>query len=79
MTDGRYAREDAVSFFRERLSALGTGEDEELFGALLIKQIADNDLYELAEDVREIYRQGKADTEFEGDFDDFFDDLLRRN
>ena len=75
LTDGRYAREDAVSFFRERLSALGTGEDEELFGALLIKQIADNDLYELAEDVREIYRQGKADTEFEGDFDDFFDGL----
>lgn len=75
LRDGGYAREDAVSFFRERLSALGTGEDEELFGALLIRQIADSDLYELAEDVREIYRQGKVDTEFEGDFDDFFDDL----
>ena len=75
LRDGGYAREDAVSFFRERLSALGTGEDEELFGVLLIRQIADSDLYELAEDVREIYRQGKVDTEFEGDFDDFFDDL----
>lgn len=75
LRDGGYAREDAVSFFRERLPALGTGEDEELFGALLIRQIADSDLYELAEDVREIYRQGKVDTEFEGDFDDFFDDL----
>lgn len=76
LRDGMYAREDAVSFFRERLSALGSGENEELFGALLVKQIADNGLYELAEDVREVYRQEKIDLEFEGDFDDFFDDLF---
>ena len=75
LRDGGYAREDAVSFFRERLSALGTGKNEELFCSLLVRQIAGSDLYELAEDVREIYRQGKVDTEFEGDFDDFFDDL----
>lgn len=75
LRDGGYAREDAVSFFRERLSALGTGEDEELFGALLVSQIARSDLYELAEDVREAYRQEKIDLEYLGDFDDFFDDL----
>lgn len=78
LRDGGYAREDAVSFFRERLSALGTGEDEELFGALLVSQIARSDLYELAEDVREAYRQEKIDLEYLGDFDDFFDDLYNK-
>lgn len=73
--DGRYAREEALPFFRERLSALGTGKNEALFGSLLVRQIADNDLYELAEDVREVYRQEKIDLDFGGGFDDFFDDL----
>lgn len=75
LRDGRYAREEALPFFRECVSAVGTGEDEGLFGSLLVKQIADSDLYELAEDVRELYRQGKIDLDFEGGFDEFFDNL----
>lgn len=76
LRDGGLTREDAVSFLRERLSALGTGEYEELFGALLANQIADSDLYELTEDVRKAYRQEKIDLDYLGDFEDFFDDLF---
>lgn len=75
LKDGGLSREDAITFFRERLSALGTGNDEAYFGALTVSQIADNDLYELTEDVREAYRKDKIDLQFMGDFEDFFDDL----
>ncbi len=73
--DGRLPRETMISFLRERLEALGEGEDEQTFGAMLADAIAECDLYELAEDVREVYRQGKADPMHLGDFDGFFDYL----
>ena len=73
--DGRLSREDAVRFLRERLAALGVSETEQLFGALLVRFVANNDLYELVEDVRSAYCQEKVEVEFFGAFDDFFDAL----
>lgn len=79
LRDGRLPREELVVFLRERLAALEDGEDEEDFGAMLAKFIADNDLYELAEDVREAYRQEKIDVMYIGDFDGFFDELYNED
>ena len=42
--DGRLPREEFVSFLRERLAALGTGENEEIFGGMIAGLIANNDL-----------------------------------
>lgn len=74
--DGRMDREDLVGFIRERLSAIGRGGDEEIFAAMLAECVAAEDLFELTEDVRKIYRLGKADTMFLGDFDGFLDALF---
>ena len=73
--DGRLSREDAVRFLRERLTALGGSEAEQLFGALLVRFAANNNLYELVEEVRSAYRQDQVEVDFFGDFDDFFDAL----
>lgn len=73
--DGRLQREELVGFLRERLTLLGEGEDEEIFGAMIASLVADNDLYELAEDVREAFRLGKIDLMHMGDFDSFFDSI----
>lgn len=73
--DGRLAREDLAGFLRERLAALGESDDEEIFGAMIVSLIADNDLYELTEDVREVFRLEKIDLMHLGDFDSFFDYL----
>lgn len=73
--DGRLPREELIEFLRERLSLLGGGEDEEIFGGMLVSLIASNDLYELAEDVREAYRLEKIDLMRMGEFDHFFDYL----
>jgi len=75
LRDGRLPREDLVNFLRERLAALGDEENEAVFGGMMVSFIADNDLYELAEDVREAFRQEKIDLMQMGDFDDFFDSL----
>lgn len=75
LRDGRLSREETAGFLRERLALLGDGEDEEIFGSMVISLIADNDLYELAEDVREAFRLGKIDLMRLGDFDQFFDYL----
>lgn len=73
--DGRLPREEFVSFLRERLAALGTGENEEIFGGMIAGLIANNDLYELVEDVREAFRLEKIDVMHLGEFDGFFDYL----
>lgn len=73
--DGRLPREEMIDFLRERLALLGEGENEEIIGAMIARLIADNDLYELVEDVREAFRQGKIDLMHMGDFDSFFDYL----
>lgn len=73
--DGRLSREELIELLRKCLAALGEGEDEETFGALLASLIADNDLYELTEDVREAYRLEKIDLRHMGGFDSFFDYL----
>ncbi len=73
--DGRLSREEMISFLRERLAFLGEGENEEIVGAIIARLIADNDLYELVEDVREAFRLGKVDLMHMGDFDSFFDYL----
>ena len=73
--DGRLSREEIVDFLRERLALLGDGENEEIFGSMVVSLIADNDLYELAEDVRESFRLEKIDLMHLGDFDNFFDYL----
>ena len=59
--DGRLQREELAGFLRERLALLGEGENEEIFGAMTASLIADNDLYELVEDVREAFRLEKID------------------
>lgn len=73
--DGRLPREEFISFLRERLAALGTGENEEIIGGMLASLIANTDLYELAEDVREVFRLEKIDVMHLGEFDSFFDYL----
>lgn len=75
LRDGRLSRAEIVDFLRERLALLGNSEDEAMFGGLLASLIADNDLYELTEDVREAFRLEKIDVMHMGDFDDFFDSL----
>lgn len=72
LRDGRLPRGEMVDFLRERLSLLGEDEDEEAFGGVLASLIANNDLYELAEDVREAFRQEKIDLMRLGDFDRIF-------
>jgi len=74
--DGRLPREELINYLRKCLTELGEGEDEEIFGSLLVSLIADNDLYELAEDVREAYRKEKIDLMHMGGFDSFFDYLF---
>ena len=73
--DGRLPREELVPFLRERLAALGTDENEQIVGGWLANLIADNDLYELTEDVREAFRLEKIDVTHLGEFDSFFDYL----
>ncbi len=73
--DGRLPRETLDELLRGYLEALGKGEDDSMFGGMLISVIADCDLYELAEDVREAFRQEKIDLLRMGDFDGFFDEL----
>lgn len=73
--DGRLPREEFITFLRERLAALGTGENEGMMGGIIASLIAYNDLYELAEDVREGFRLEKIDVTHMGEFDDFFDYL----
>ena len=68
LRDGRLPREEMVAFLRERLSCLGEGEDEEILGGSLASLIAANDIYELAEDVREAFRQEKIDLMRLGEF-----------
>lgn len=75
LRDGRLPREEVAGVLRERLALLGEGEDEEIFGAMIAKLIADNDLYELAEDIREAFRLEKIDPDFIGAFDSFIDYL----
>ena len=75
LRDGRLSREETVGFLRERLASLGDGEDEEIFGSMVVSLIANNDLYELTEDVREAFRLGKIDLMRLGCFDSFFDYL----
>lgn len=75
LCDGRLPREELIDYMRKCLTSLGEGEDEEIFGALLISLIADDDLYELAEDVREAFRLEKIDLMHMGNFDGFFDFL----
>ena len=77
--DGRLPREEFITFLRERLAALGTGENEEIVGGMIASLIADNDLYELAEDVREAFRLKKIDVMHRGGFDSFFDYLYNEN
>lgn len=73
--DGRLSREEMIDFLRERLALLGEGENEKIFGAMIASLTADNDLYELVEDVREAFRLEKIDLMHMGDFDSFFDYL----
>lgn len=75
LRDGLLSREELIGFLRERLSVLGDSEDERIFGAMVAGLIADSDLYELTEDVREAYRKEKIDLMNLGDFSDFFDYL----
>ena len=75
LRDGRLPRGEMVGFLRERLSLLGEGEDEKIFGGVLVSLIANNDLYELVEDVREAFRLEKIDLMRLGTFDRFFDYL----
>lgn len=75
LRDGRLSREEASRFFREQLALLGEGENEKIFGSIIVNLIANNDLYELTEDVREAFRLGKIDLMCLGDFDSFFDYL----
>ena len=77
--DGRLPREEFITFLRERLAALGTGENEEIMGGSIASLIADNDLYELAEDVREAFRLEKIDVLHMGKFDSFFDYLYNED
>lgn len=77
--DGRLPREELTAFLRERLAALGTGENEEIVGGMIAGLIADNDLYELIEDVREAFRLEKIDVMQLGEFYDFFDYLYGEN
>ncbi len=76
LRDGRMSREELVSFIRERLESLEDGEDEEFFAALLAETVAEADLFELMEDIRDVYSQEKVDLTFLGDFDDFLDSLF---
>lgn len=73
--DGRLPREELTAFLRERLAALGTDENEAIVGGMLVSLIANNDLYELTEDVREAFRLEKIDVMHLGEFDSFFDYL----
>lgn len=73
--DGRLSREEMIDFLRECLASLGEGENEKIIGAMIASLTADNDLYELVEDVREAFRLGKVDLMHLGDFDSFFDYL----
>lgn len=77
--DGRLPREELITFLRERLAALGTDENEEIVGGMIAGLIANNDLYELAEDVREAFRLEKIDVMHLGEFDGFFDYLYGEN
>ena len=77
--DGRLPREEMTALFRECLSCLGEGENEEIFGGMLVSLIASNDLYELVEDVREAFRLEKIDLMHLGEFDRFFDYLYNDN
>lgn len=79
LRDGRLSREEIIAFLRERLSCLGEGEDEEIFGGAIVSLVASNDLYELTEDVREVFRLGKVDLMRLGDFDRFFDYLYNES
>ena len=76
--DGRLPRNELVDFLRERLSLLDEGENEEIFGGMLIRLIAYNDLYELVEDVREAFRLEQIDLMAMGDFENFFDYLYNK-
>lgn len=75
LRDGRFPREEMAGLLRERLVLLGEGENEEIFGGMIVSLTADNDLYELVEDVREAFRLEKIDLMHMGDFDNFFDSL----
>lgn len=75
LRDGRMPREKVVDILRECLELLGEGENEEIFGGMIVGVIAYNDLYELTEDVREAFRLEKIDVTYMGDFDSFFDYL----
>lgn len=77
--DGRLPRETLDELLRGYLEALGEGEDDSVFGGTLVSMIADCDLYELAEDVREAFRQDKIDLLRLGDFDGFFDELYNES
>ena len=77
--DGRLPREEMTALLRECLSCLGAGENEEIFGGMLVSLIASNDLYELIEDVREAFRLEKIDPMHLGEFDRFFDYLYNDN
>ncbi len=74
--DGRMSREALAGFIRDRLEAIGDGEDEELFAAMLVETTADADLFELTEDIRRAYRQGKVEETLLGEFDGFLDCLF---
>ncbi len=75
LRDGRLSKEAFTVFLRECLAALGDTENEAIFGAQIAQAVSDNDLYELAEDVRETFRLEKIDEMFMGAFDSFFDYL----
>lgn len=76
LQDGRMSREALADFIRERLNALGNGEDEQTFAAMLADAAVDADLFELMEDIRLAYRQEKVDVTLLGDFDGFLDCLF---
>lgn len=77
--DGRLPKDELVDFLRERLNALGTGDDEEIWGGEIVNFAANNDLYELSEDAREAFRLKKIDLMMLGDFDSFFDNLYNQS
>lgn len=78
LRDGRMSRQELVDFIRERLNAIGSGEDEETFASLLADAAVSADLFELMEDFWEAYSQAKVDLSLLGDFDDFLDLLFAK-
>lgn len=77
MRDGRLSREYMVRFLRECLAAIGDSEDELEFCGMVVHVIAALDLYDMVEDVREVFRQEKVGEFQWGDFCDFFDSLYQ--